>query len=295
METKNHGKGSSGLTGQGLSYRLGCLREALGLTQREMAVAANLAHSQLGRAERGAAMPELQTILALSSTYRLSLDWLLTGEGPIFRPANGLFVFSNTISRVNYGAWQLLLRQRPEHECWSFVRLRLPSRVWVWLWWSSAWPKGKEFGILYEPPGHDATNTLIDILVHGHVYLGYYTTVPEFLASKLESLAGSPSGFREDSALEPFANLLATNASYDDLFDLLDWPPHQGLVPLLQMAIYTCLMQPPLSPSISESQKRELIETAPDTILELLRKYPGALPDDVAREATLKAKPKGKQ
>lgn len=64
----------------GISRRIAFRREALGLTQAELARRAEVGHSSVAFWEMGARIPTAITILRLSQALNISADWLLKGD-----------------------------------------------------------------------------------------------------------------------------------------------------------------------------------------------------------------------
>jgi len=60
------------------------LRELRGidLTQGELANELGISQSQLSKYERGVAAPPADILLIIKQRFQVSVDWLLTGEGP---------------------------------------------------------------------------------------------------------------------------------------------------------------------------------------------------------------------
>ncbi len=59
------------------------LRELRGfdLTQGELAKELGISQSQLSKYERGVAAPPADILFTIKQRFRVSIDWLLTGEG----------------------------------------------------------------------------------------------------------------------------------------------------------------------------------------------------------------------
>lgn len=60
------------------------LRELRGfdLTQEEMAKELKISQSQLSKYERGVSAPTADVLFFMKKRFDVSIDWLLTGEGP---------------------------------------------------------------------------------------------------------------------------------------------------------------------------------------------------------------------
>lgn len=60
------------------------LRELRGfdLTQGELAEELGISQSQLSKYERGVAAPPADVLFFIKRRFQVSVDWLLTGEGP---------------------------------------------------------------------------------------------------------------------------------------------------------------------------------------------------------------------
>ncbi len=63
--------------------RLSTLRDARGLSQKQLAAKLRISVSTLSRHERGEASPRFDELLALREVLRVNLDFLATGEGPV--------------------------------------------------------------------------------------------------------------------------------------------------------------------------------------------------------------------
>ena len=68
-----------------LAERLKIFRESLGLTQEEFAKKLNTTQAVISNYERGARIPTADFLNRLTETFHLNINWLLTGEGPMFR------------------------------------------------------------------------------------------------------------------------------------------------------------------------------------------------------------------
>ena len=68
-----------------VGMRLNALRQERGMSQQAIAALMNVTHQAVSKWETGAALPDIQTLLALSKLYRVSMEELLMGH--ITRPA----------------------------------------------------------------------------------------------------------------------------------------------------------------------------------------------------------------
>jgi transcriptional regulator with XRE-family HTH domain len=66
---------------KGLGRRLRELR-GVDITQEELAVDLGISQSQLSKYERGAAAPSADILFYMKQRFQISIDWLLTGDGP---------------------------------------------------------------------------------------------------------------------------------------------------------------------------------------------------------------------
>ncbi len=66
--------------------RLTAAREERGLSQKQLAAKLRINVSTLSRHERGEASPRFDELLALRAALGVSLDFLMTGEGPPGQP-----------------------------------------------------------------------------------------------------------------------------------------------------------------------------------------------------------------
>jgi transcriptional regulator with XRE-family HTH domain len=64
-----------------LGRRLRALR-GFDLTQGELAKELGISQSQLSKYERGVAAPPADILFFIKQRFQVSIDWLLTGEGP---------------------------------------------------------------------------------------------------------------------------------------------------------------------------------------------------------------------
>lgn len=72
----------SGFTDDTIGARLLRTREKAGITQAEAAKRIGVEPSQLSRWERGLNEPSAPGLVSISRVYRITLDWLLTGDQP---------------------------------------------------------------------------------------------------------------------------------------------------------------------------------------------------------------------
>ena len=68
--------------------RLNALRQERGMSQQAIAALMNVTHQAVSKWETGAALPDIQTLLALSKLYRVSMEELLMGHIAQLVPAN---------------------------------------------------------------------------------------------------------------------------------------------------------------------------------------------------------------
>ena len=66
-----------------LGSRLSWLRDARKLTQADVAVAIGISRTFLGGIERDLDAPGRETLMALADYYDVSVEWLVTGKGPM--------------------------------------------------------------------------------------------------------------------------------------------------------------------------------------------------------------------
>lgn len=69
-----------------IGERIKQLRKALKLTQQKFADRLNVGQSTIGAYESGQNTPSSPTLTLICREFGASKDWLLTGEGPMFRP-----------------------------------------------------------------------------------------------------------------------------------------------------------------------------------------------------------------
>jgi len=68
-----------------IGERLKKVREFLGLTQEEFAQKLDTTQAVISNYERGARVPTVDFLNRLTKTFQLDINWLLTGEGEMFR------------------------------------------------------------------------------------------------------------------------------------------------------------------------------------------------------------------
>lgn len=71
-----------------ISLRIKELRKENKVSQKEFASSIGIDDSQLSKIERGILQPTINQIMEISSVYKTSTDWLLTGNGEIIKRAS---------------------------------------------------------------------------------------------------------------------------------------------------------------------------------------------------------------
>ena len=66
-----------------LGSRILKIRQLKGLTQKEFAEPLGLTQSIVGQYETGITSPKLETLIKITSSYGIKLDWLVNGTGPM--------------------------------------------------------------------------------------------------------------------------------------------------------------------------------------------------------------------
>lgn len=67
-----------------ISGRFKQMREALKLSQKQLAAQLGVARPSYTKYERGDTLPNVEALNTLAHTYGVSMDWLLTNKGPMF-------------------------------------------------------------------------------------------------------------------------------------------------------------------------------------------------------------------
>ena len=67
-----------------MAERLRKLRNALGLTQEQFAKELGISFATVNRYEKGKRSPDAEFFQVLVDRYKVNLNWLFTGEGPMF-------------------------------------------------------------------------------------------------------------------------------------------------------------------------------------------------------------------
>lgn len=60
------------------------IRKKIGCTQKEFADTIGISQGHLSKIERGEYIPDKPILISIAYSYRINLDWLLTGEGPMW-------------------------------------------------------------------------------------------------------------------------------------------------------------------------------------------------------------------
>ncbi|MBL7233356.1 MULTISPECIES: helix-turn-helix domain-containing protein [Komagataeibacter] len=97
-------------------HRIRTLREQKGMTQAALAVEFGISRSHLTKIETGGDMPGRQTLMAASTFFGVSLDWLANGTGDP-RPAEA----TNEKEALLLFAY----RNLPEDEAEAYLHLML--------------------------------------------------------------------------------------------------------------------------------------------------------------------------
>lgn len=69
-----------------IGARLRRIRETLKMSRQTMAAELGICRSYCGRCERGVYYPRAETLYALGTRLGVELDWLICGQGEMFRP-----------------------------------------------------------------------------------------------------------------------------------------------------------------------------------------------------------------
>jgi len=64
--------------------RIKLIRQTLGISQNDFSDGIFLTQSSYSKIERGAVEPNKRTLEIISTTYHISKDWLISGEGEMF-------------------------------------------------------------------------------------------------------------------------------------------------------------------------------------------------------------------
>ena len=78
-----------------LSCRITMLRHSLGMSQRELAQKLHISTSAEGMYEQGRRTPSIDTLIQMSKTFKVSLDYLLTGEEYVSCPLDDTTVWKS--------------------------------------------------------------------------------------------------------------------------------------------------------------------------------------------------------
>ncbi len=71
-----------------LGERMKEIRESLGLRQKELANAVGISVQRMSDFERGKSYPAFKVLYYLSSVCKVNLEYLIHGEGAVFKPDN---------------------------------------------------------------------------------------------------------------------------------------------------------------------------------------------------------------
>jgi transcriptional regulator with XRE-family HTH domain len=90
-----------------ISLRIKELRQVKKMTGKDFATSINMDNSQYSKIEKGRLTPTIKNLMEIYSRYNASIDWLLTGEGQMFRcpeiiiSSNSQFFFHDEIQKLN--------------------------------------------------------------------------------------------------------------------------------------------------------------------------------------------------
>ena len=91
-----------------LSKRLKKLRNVLGFTQEQFAEELGISFATVNRYEKGKRTPDAEFFQRLVDKYRVNLNWLFTGKGPMF--------LSNSYKDIESELFEILMSLSPEHQ-----------------------------------------------------------------------------------------------------------------------------------------------------------------------------------
>lgn len=74
-----------------LKDRIRHVREVLKLTQKQFAEKLEMSQSYMSEVETGQTQPGVSLLISLNTIFKVSVDWLLTGEGSMFPPVTTHF------------------------------------------------------------------------------------------------------------------------------------------------------------------------------------------------------------
>lgn len=109
-----------GLDLPAIGNRLKFCRKQLGLSQKTMAENAGIVRSYISHIESGAQNPSFDVLAKLSTTFNISIDWLLYGRGQMY-----LIDEDNIINKLSITHLQLIesLLELPENKEKSIIEL----------------------------------------------------------------------------------------------------------------------------------------------------------------------------
>ena len=91
-----------------MAERLRELRNALGLTQEQFAKELGVSFATINRYEKGKRLPDAEFLQILIDRYRVNLNWLFTGKGPMF--------LMNSDKQANSELFEILSVLSPERQ-----------------------------------------------------------------------------------------------------------------------------------------------------------------------------------
>jgi len=65
--------------------RVKFIRETLQITQKQFALAINISQGRLSEIEMNKCKPSADTLISLSISYNVNINWVLLGEGDVHR------------------------------------------------------------------------------------------------------------------------------------------------------------------------------------------------------------------
>ncbi|MDD3238417.1 MAG: helix-turn-helix transcriptional regulator [Candidatus Gastranaerophilales bacterium] len=90
------------------------LRKTLGITLREMSSDLSIPLSSISKYEQGLIKPGVEILSRIAKAYKVNLNWLITGEGPMFLLQNELLMIGGTDAlRVRYAKYEDKVKIHP--------------------------------------------------------------------------------------------------------------------------------------------------------------------------------------
>lgn len=104
-----------------IGKRLKILRKNLNLTQKQFAASVGISQGNLSEMEKGKFLPSYDTLILIIKQYKISADWILTGENTIHKND---FAENPEIKEMHEIINKVMSDPDPEIQTWAKIQFR---------------------------------------------------------------------------------------------------------------------------------------------------------------------------